>query len=148
MVRVQYPIKYSNEQNKLSNHRLIVQYYFMLVPFSIVFLECYGESPIYTTDTNLAYQWESLYIPPGSTSITFKVKAANDVHIGLSAVDMVLPNFYEIGESHKYLFITIIKDSNLVLAKNENKINKFLTILTSSLHVPDLKIYREEAVGQ
>ena len=66
--------------------------------FIFSLLECYGESPTYTTDANYLYKWESLSIPPGSTSLTFKVKAANDVHIGLSAANMLLPNFYEIGE--------------------------------------------------
>ena len=61
-------------------------------------LDCYKNSLIYMTDANYKYRWESLRIPPNVTSFTFKVKAANDVHIGLSAANMNLLNFYEIGK--------------------------------------------------
>ena len=61
-------------------------------------IDCYRNSLTYTTDNNYEYRWESLSIPPYATSFKFKVKAASDVHIGLSAANMNLSNFYEIGE--------------------------------------------------
>ena len=60
--------------------------------------DCYKDSPVYETGVNLKYRWESLRIPPNVTSFKFQVKAANDVHIALSAADMTLANYYEIGE--------------------------------------------------
>ena len=50
------------------------------------------------TDANYKYRWESLGIPPNVTSFKFKVKAADDVHIDLSAANMNLLNFYEMGK--------------------------------------------------
>ena len=52
------------------------------------------------TDANYKYRWESLGIPPNVTSFKFKVKAADDVHIDLSAAKMNLLNFYEMGKWH------------------------------------------------
>ena len=50
------------------------------------------------TDTTYEYRWKCLHIPSNVTRFTFKVKATNDVHIALSAANMNLKNFYEIGK--------------------------------------------------
>ena len=66
---------------------------------SVTFLDCYQKwLATYLTDTNYEYRWELPRIPSNVTSFTFEVKAANDVHIGLSAANMTLSNFYEIGK--------------------------------------------------
>ena len=61
--------------------------------------DCYTDSHTYMTDTTYNYRWESLRIPSDVTRFTFKVKAAHDVHIALSAADETRTNFYEIGRS-------------------------------------------------
>ena len=65
--------------------------------FQTVILECYKDSPLFITDTDYKYRWESLRVPPGITSFTFEVKASNDVFIALSAENSTPKFFYEIG---------------------------------------------------
>ena len=69
----------------------------MVLCYLFLSLDCYRNSPVYNTSSVLEYRWKTMPLKPGIYSITFKVKAAHNVHIGLSAAEMVLP-FYEIGK--------------------------------------------------